>query len=310
VKQTTSQVRAAADYSEGVQRILKKSNQPNVSATWVPPGHFYSPIVDPDDPNVAKILQAFEHLDLPENSGIPLDRNRISAMIERLSRNYEQLPFKPQKQADQSYFYENPAFSYGDAIILGLMMLEVEPKRIIEVGSGYSSCAMIDINDQRLGGKVELTFVDPYPQTLLGRLPESSRYRSQVIAKPVQSVCFDLFSDLSANDILFIDSTHVAKMGSDVNFLIFNVFPVLKPGVLIHIHDVPYPFEYPPEWIAQENRSWNEAYLLRAFLQFNSAFEIIFYNHFAKRKCEAELWRFLPLFLKNGGASIWLRRTH
>jgi hypothetical protein len=230
-------------------------------------------------------------------------------MIERLSKNYERLPFRPEKQPGQNYFYENPAFSYGDAIILGLMMLEFEPKRVVEVGSGYSSCAMIDINEQQLGGNVELTFVDPYPQTLLERLPGSSRYRRQVVAKPVQAIALEYFRGLSANDMLFIDSTHVSKMGSDVNFLVFNVFPILRPGVLIHIHDIPYPFEYPPEWIVQENRSWNEAYLLRAFLQFNSAFEIIFYNHFAKRKCEAELWRLLPLFLKNGGASIWLRRT-
>ncbi len=230
-------------------------------------------------------------------------------MIERLSKHYESLPFRSEEYPGQVYYYENPAFSYGDAIILGSMMLEFRPKRVVEIGSGFSSCAMIDINEQRLDGKAELTFVDPYPQTLLDRLPEGSPYKKQVIAEPVQAQPLHLFRELSENDILFVDSTHVSKMGSDVNFLVFNVFPLLKPGVLIHIHDIPYPFEYPPEWIIQENRSWNEAYLLRAFLQFNNSFEIIFYNHFAKRKCEVELRRLLPRFFLNGGASIWLRRA-
>ncbi len=89
----------------------------------------------------------------------------------------------------------------------------------------------------------------------------------------------------------------------------FDILPILKPGMLIHIHDIAYPFEYQPDWITRENRSWNEAYLVRAFLQFNSAFKIVFFNHYTKRTCEAELRKYLPLFLNNCGGSLWIRRT-
>ena len=278
------------------------------NTTWVEPGHFYSPLVNPSDPHVARVLATFNELELPAGLGIELNKDRMVAFFNRIAERYPQLPFGPNERPDFSYYYENPRFSYGDAITLGLMMLEFRPKRIVEVGSGYSSCAMIDVNERVLNGTVDLTFVEPYPEILLGLLPEDSRYRQCVQARPVQATSPEIFKQLRENDILFVDSTHVSKMASDVNHLIFNVFPSLHPGVLIHVHDIFYPFEYPPWWILDENRSWNEAYLLRAFLQFNDAFEIIFFNHFAVRKFPEELLRRTPLFLKNGGGSIWLRR--
>lgn len=278
------------------------------NATWVEPGHFYSPIVNPTDPQVIAILDQFEKLELSKDSGIALDHEKMIAFFLRLAKRYPQLPFVPKQQAGLHYYYENPLFSYGDAIMLGLMMLEFRPKRIVEVGSGYSSAAMIDIKEQVLGGDVELTFIEPYPDRLLGLLPNNSRYTDRLHAEPVQSVSLDVFKQLQANDILFVDSAHVSKMGSDVNHLVFNVFPLLNPGVLIHVHDIFYPFEYPPSWILQENRSWNEAYLLRAFLQFNNSFEILFFNHFAVRKFFDVLQQNAPLFVMNGGGSLWIRR--
>ena len=277
--------------------------------TWVAPGHFYSPLVDPHDPVVAKTLSRYDELELPEECGIKLDRDAMLAFFIRLSERYRQLPFVANKTPHLHYYYENPLFSYGDAIMLGLMTLEFRPKRIVEVGSGFSSAAMIDLNEQLFGGKIDLTFVEPYPEVLTGILPEGSHYRKRICRQPVQSVPGRMFQQLEPDDILFVDSTHVAKMGSDVNHLLFNVFPLLRPGVLIHVHDIFYPFEYPPAWILEENRSWNEAYLLRAFLEFNESFEVMFYSHFACRKFPDVLEARAPLFAKNGGGSLWMRRT-
>ena len=277
--------------------------------TWVPPGHFYSPIVDPQDPHVQPILRDFYHLELPAASGIDLDRERMLAMLQRLGKHYGRIPFGPQKLDGLHYYYENPAYSYGDAIVLTAMMMEFQPKRMIEVGSGFSSCAAIDINEVIFKGSVDLRFIEPYPELLLKLLPADSRYRQAIVGQPVQSMPLDAFRVLEANDILFIDSTHVSKMGSDVNYLLLNVLPTLQPGVVIHVHDIFYPFEYPPDWILNENRSWNEAYILRAFLAFNKSFEILFFNHYATRKFPDQLRESLPLFLNNGGGSIWLRRV-
>jgi hypothetical protein len=114
------------------------------------------------------------------------------------------------------------------------------------------------------------------------------------------------FQQLEAGDILFIDSTHVTKAGSDVNQIMFDILPVLRPGVLIHFHDICYPFEYPKEWILT-GRYWNEAYLLRAFLQYNSSFEIVFFNSYMGQ-LHSDQFSAAPLFLWNPGTSIWIRK--
>ncbi|MDQ2774910.1 MAG: class I SAM-dependent methyltransferase [Acidobacteriota bacterium] len=265
--------------------------------------------MDPNDPGVQKVLREFPAADLPASSGIKIDAGRMVSLLRELAVNYQRLPFSNTAQPGLNYYYENPAFPCGDAIILGLMLLHYKPRKVIEVGSGFSSCVMIDLNGEAYRtNPADLTFVEPFPETLLSLLAAGSPYRNKILAERVQSVPLDDFGKLGENDILFIDSTHVSKMGSDVNYLIFNVLPILKPGVLIHIHDVFYPFEYPSEWIVNENRSWNEAYLLRSFLQFNSAFKVIFWNHFAQRKFPAELEALAPLFMKSNNGSIWLRR--
>ena len=109
------------------------------------------------------------------------------------------------------------------------------------------------------------------------------------------------------NDILFIDSTHVSKLGSDVNRIFFEILPTLQPGVLIHFHDIFWPFEYPSDWV-KKGFAWNEAYILRAFLEFNDSFEIIFFASFLHTHHHAWFQENMPLWLKNSGGNIWLRR--
>ena len=110
---------------------------------------------------------------------------------------------------------------------------------------------------------------------------------------------------MAAGDILIIDSSHVAKTGSDVNYLYFDVLPRLVPGVLVHVHDIGFPFEYPRSWVA-EGRSWNEAYLLRAFLTFNSDYRIELWNGCLHALHDDAFAQCPPV---RGGSQIWLRRT-
>lgn len=118
----------------------------------------------------------------------------------------------------------------------------------------------------------------------------------------------NFFLSLTAGDILLIDSTHVSKVDSDVNHILFDILPSLNPGVYVHFHDICYPFEYPKQWVYQ-GRAWNEAYILRAFLQYNTSFEIVIFNSFLGYFCLDLLQQYLPLCAKNPGISIWLKKV-
>lgn len=124
-----------------------------------------------------------------------------------------------------------------------------------------------------------MTFIEPYPELFYKLMRDGDREQVNVISSKLQGIPLDTFSTLVENDILFIDSTHVAKVDSDVNCLFSQILPALNRGVYIHIHDIFYPFEYPRDWI-EKNWAWNELYVLRAFLQFNQQFEIVLFNHY------------------------------
>ena len=230
--------------------------------------------------------------------------------LDRLSTFYKELPFTDEKlDSGPRYFYINGLYEYGDAIVYFGMIRDLKPKRILEIGSGYSSALAMDTNDRFFNRAIDLTFIEPYPETLLRVIGDDSFYNKKLIQSKVQDVPTSTFQKLERNDILFIDSSHVAKMASDVNDYLFRILPDLQSGVVIHIHDVLYPFEYWPVWIDEQNRSWNEAYALRAFLQYNHAFRIIYFNDFVFRKHKSLLTDKMPLCMRNAGASIWLEKV-
>ncbi len=278
-------------------------------STWVPPGHFYSPLVDPTDPHVRNILAHPEDLYLDGEMGIQIDDEAMLQLLHSISAYYKDLPFPKQKSSPWRYYYENPAFCYGDASVYFGMLRHFRPKRVIEIGSGYSSCLAMDTNDQFLDKTSQLSFIEPYPQLLFDLIGEDAEYRQNVVVSKVQDVPTHVFRELQAGDFLFIDSSHVAKMGSDVNDYLFRILPCLNEGVIIQIHDIQYPFEYGSEWIDHENRSWNEAYALRAFLQFNESFRILFFNHYMFLKHGDLLQKLMPNCVLNSGASLWIEKT-
>lgn len=287
------------------QRIAELQSQLSRYRTWRPPGHFYSPIPDPADIE-ARADTVFDAR-LRELPGIASRVPEQVALVESFRAYYADQPWNAEGRPNLRYRFENDQFSYSDALFLHFMMRHVKPRRVIEVGSGHSSAAMLDTSELFLDGAVDFTFIDPYPKRLQSLLRPADQKRVRIIDTPVQDVPLEEYDQLQADDILFIDSTHVSKAGSDVNHLFFEVLPRLAPGVYVHVHDIHFPFEYPKEWVL-EGRAWNEAYLLRAFLQFNSAFQIVCMNTAVERFQQAWFHEHMPLCLLDPGGSIWLRR--
>jgi len=153
-----------------------------------------------------------------------------------------------------------------------------------------------------------MTFIEPYPDRLRRLLKSHDEGATRIIERKVQEVPIDTFSSLRAGDLLFIDSTHVMKCGSDVQFLMFEVLPQMPVGVFVHFHDVFYPFEYPAEWLLK-GIYWNEDYFLRAFLSYNKEWEIFFFNTYVAAAFKDFLLEKMPLCLKNTGGSLYIRRT-
>ena len=268
------------------------------------PGHYYSPIPAMDDIR-ARAERIFDRSlrDLP---GINLNVERQLKTLETIRNFYPEQPFTRDPQPGFRYYFNNGAYGHGDGIFLYGMMRLAQPRQIIEIGSGHSSHLMLDVNDRFFEGRLKLTFIEPYDERLRSRLREEDCTTARIIAAPVQDVPVTLFDELEANDILFVDSSHVAKIGSDVNHIFFEILPRLKRGVYVHFHDMVYPFEYPEKWI-EASWFWNEAYLLRAFLQFNSSFEIVVWNNFLLRFHRDRL-ESMPYTLGNV-ASLWLQRA-
>lgn len=272
--------------------------------TWVPPGHFYSPLVNLDELD-ARRSWVFDRD--AEPAGVALNIAGQLATLERLAAHRDGIRLTVEQREDRRFYLNNRAFNCADAWALAAMLVDVRPARIVEIGSGYSSALTMDICEEHLGGKVELTFVEPYPKLLRELMRHEDRVRYTVVESPVQDIDPAVIDKLEPNDVLFIDSTHVAKAGSDVMFEFFDLLPRLKPGVLVHIHDIFYPFEYPEDWFFKENRSWNEAYVLRALLTGNDDYEILLWNHYLSLHHAERLRKAMPAGLPIWGGSIWLR---
>ncbi|HEV8538837.1 MAG TPA: class I SAM-dependent methyltransferase [Bacteroidota bacterium] len=270
-----------------------------------PPGHYYSPI-----PSLRDIRRSDARIfeEKPNNiPGIDLNTDVQLQLFDDLSKWYETLPFKEHKTDGLRYFYENSFFSYADAIILFCMIRHLHPRRIIEVGSGFSSCVMLDTNELFFDNEISCSFIEPYPERLISLITPQDHGRVTILPRRVQDVDLKLFATLQPNDILFIDSSHVSKIDSDVNHLVFNILPAIASGVHIHFHDILYPFEYSRQWV-YSGLFWNESYLLRAFLQYNTSFKITLFNSYLAQFYREELLNRMPLCLRNTGGSIWLQK--
>lgn len=268
------------------------------------PGHFYSTV--PDEEAFEALRQQFSNPHphtLPE---IDLRPEVQLAWIERFKPYYSDYPFGQTETPPYRFYNKNPYFANNDALMLHCMMRALQPKRLIEVGSGFSSALILDTNEFFCNRSIQCTFIEPYTERLNSLLKPADRSACTILQKPVQEVPLATFEALEPGDILFIDSSHVSKLKSDVNYLFFEVLPALQSGVYIHVHDILYPFEYPPDW-HQMGMHWNEPYLLRAFLMNNSRYTIELFNAHLLEFYKPQLLAY-SAELGKGGGSIWLKK--
>lgn len=283
--------------------MFKKS-----TTTAHPNGHFYSPVVDTSTLTTKEDVLWNNN---PQIRGIDFNSHFHKKVLEDLYSKhigkYDYAERSEETKSEIEFYTQNSQFSWLDSRTLFVLLNEWKPKKTIEVGSGFSSLLAADCNHRFLNDNMNLTCIEPYPRKFL---TQDIPGLSEVIIDKVENLDPAIFESLDAGDILFIDSSHVSKTGSDVNFLYFDIFPLLKKGVRVHIHDIFLPNEYPKEWVIDENRSWNEQYLLRALLMYSSAFKVLF-------GCAYAMHKFPELVAKAlnrsdcygyGGGSFWIER--
>lgn len=275
------------------------------------PGHFYSPFPDLDELSTRADEVFAPRATFP---GIDLRVDAQLARLDEFATLAADFPWADNAKPSLRYQYANRPYAHGDGLFTAAMLSQLRPRRLVEIGSGYSTMLALDVRDRLIASDpdvLHITSVDPYPQRLRELLGAERPERFTIIEQTAQQLDVAVIDSLTAGDVLLIDSTHVAKAGSDVNHIFFELVPRVAPGVLVHVHDVFANFEYPREWVFQR-RAWSEAYLLRAFLQFNAAFEVEFWGAWLvehqRDRVVAHGDVFAPALI-NPGASIWLRRT-
>ena len=280
--------------------------QPNMrGVVFSPPGHFLSPLLDIQQLALNGSNLPFDGAEWWEH--VNLLPGEQKSYYEDLLERFPLLPFPREKIEGYRYFTENDWFPLSDAFTLSGIIRKEEPRRIVEVGSGFSSAVMLDTLDHT-NGSVALTFIEPHPERLYSLFSPHDRSIATVIARQVQEVPLSVFDQLEAQDLVFIDSSHVAKIGSDVTFIFLRILPRLKRGVLVHFHDIFYPCSYPAVWI-REGRAWNESLFLRTFLVGNPQFQLVAFNSYVGYVFPGIFRDRFPAFLNNVGCSLWIRKV-
>jgi len=286
------------------------------------PGHFYSVI-----PNINKDYNnnstKFLNLDFNEESHKTI-LNELNNYLIHFDKKFGSIEYKnieytnseyknivKKNQNNFKYTLLNGAFEWMDARLLHYFLQKNKPKKIIEIGSGNSTLLTYNTK-QMFNLDLEIICIEPYPSDYLVSLHDKGKIT--LIKNNLENIDLNIFTTLTENDILFIDSSHVLKLDSDVLFYFTKIFPLINKGVLIHIHDIFFPYDYPLDWL-KEGRFWNEQYFLYVFLQYNDKYKIKFCNSYSQFKYSNEL----EIIQKNtyervnnitnnvfSGSSIWL----
>ena len=236
-------------------------------------------------------------------AGIDSRRDEQLTLLKSFEGFAVEMPFRAGPVESLRYHLDCTWFADGDGVALYSMLRQFRPKRYLEIGSGWSSACALDTADRFLDGDVEFTFIEPNPERLRSVL--RSKEKATILAEPVSRRHAHMFEALQPGDFLFIDSSHVSRVGSEVNFLFLDVIPHLPAGVHIHVHDIFWPFTYPTQWI-KHGRAWNEAYLLRALMCDNDKLQTTWFNNYLKHHAFDEVSSALPAWAVDPGSSIWL----
>jgi hypothetical protein len=266
----------------------------------VTPVHFYQPIPDTRSLPDALWSTRSELVGIDMNDSFQLDL--VRKHFPKFRDEYDQFSTTPTGEPDHFYAKKGP-FRGIDAIVAHCMVRHYQPRLIIEIGAGVSSLvlgAAAMKNNNRA-----LICIEPFPQEVLKQGFPGLR---SLIEKRVQDIDLEFFSQLRSGDIIFIDSSHTVKIGGDVNYLFLEVLPRLNPGVIVHVHDIFFPFDYRRDWVMDEFRFWTEQYLLQSFLSFNSQFEVLMANRYLSYNYRKDLKAAFPSLPALGGGSFWMRR--
>jgi hypothetical protein len=267
----------------------------------VTPVHCYQPI--PDTSSLPKMLwnRPSKLVGINMNESMQLDLLRTH--FPKFRGEYEQFPTRPTANPAQFYLNNGP-FDRMDALVAYCMVRHFRPRLIVEIGGGFSSL-LLGQALQKNGNASNLVCIEPSPLEFLKR---GFPGLHSLIEKTVQTVDLDFFSQLGPDDMLFIDSSHTVKIGGDVNYLFLEVLPRLKAGVIVHIHDIFLPFDYPRDWVMNKLRFWTEQYLLQTFLTFNTDFEVLMSNSYLNHYHKHEIKATFPSLPWPAGGSFWMRR--
>ena len=257
--------------------------------------HYYEPQFNFE--NLKKKLNNKRNL-----PGIKFDINHQLLLLERINYKEELLDLNLEIGSPNTNFkFENNFFERGDAEIYYSMIRYYKPKKIIEIGSGFSTLIALEANKKNNSNSI-ITCIEPYENSWL------ENYDINLIRKKIEEIDIKNEINLEANDILFIDSSHIIRPEGDVLKIFHEILPVLNKGVIIHIHDIFTPFNYPEDWIKKENRFWNEQYLLESLLDNSKRYSILCSLNYLKNEKYHELNKICPYLKKNSmPGSFYLR---
>ncbi len=267
---------------------------------------FYEPIPDTKKlaPDTFKKISSLSGVDVHENKQLEI----LNKFRNEFKKEFDLIPFDTRNKNE--YFINNDSFASVDGEILYCMIRFLKPKRIYEIGSGNSTLLIVQAtekNKEETGLECEIISIDPYHDDMIKNIAPG---KIKLLVKKVENLDLSIFDCLEENDILFIDSSHVLKIGSDVQYEYLDLLPRLNKGVFVHVHDIFLPAEYPKDWVLKEHRFWNEQYLLQAFLSFNDSFEIVLANSYLHLKHSEKLKETFNSYdrNKNWPASFWIKK--
>lgn len=273
------------------------------------PNHYCSPI-----PDVGKLTVAdFERRS--ELVGVELREPEQLVFLETCAAYRNEYTWFPDSgpAISTEFHFNNGTFHHVDAEVLYCMVRHYKPRRIVEIGAGYSTlitARACEVNRTVHGVECTFTAIEPSPHDIFLHLTVPGLTR--LVRQPLREVDMSAFSVLEENDILFIDSSHVLKIGSDVQREYLEIIPRLRPGVLVHAHDIFLPAEYHRDWILDDHIFWNEQYLLQAFLAFNAEFEVVWAGSYMHLKHAGKLMECFPGYdpKSDWPGSFWFRRRN
>jgi hypothetical protein len=266
--------------------------------------HYYEPLINPVK-HLRYPLDRDRHL-----PGIDMNIEGQLEVLKKFKYSHELLKLPMSNPGSEGKFYfNNQSFESGDAEYWYDVIRTYKPSRIIEIGSGFSTLiaqeAIKKNKEENAAYSVEHICIEPYEQ------PWLEKTGAKIVRKKVEDLELSLFQSLGPNDVLFIDSSHMVRPQGDVLFEFLEILPLIKSGVLVHVHDIFSPRDYPREWIVNDHKLWNEQYLLEAFLSMNDRFEVIGALNYLSHH-HVELFRnACPVFAKEAGrepGSFWMRR--